>query len=739
MLSFFRKYQKFLFIFVTVMIVISFTFFGTFSTFLNQPEAPNYKVGVAYDGKPIMSREVELMGRFLRDGMEEGNPSVNFLNGSFIHHEFLSSGIAEIIAERYWDELKEDLANRIRKAKHFTPYVHPQAPFLTAKLVWERFSPEMIGLLEELKTCNEEVTPKTFSLLRKLYLAQTKVPAHMLRQILLYQQNQYNWIRPDPMLMQEDLALFGFHSVEDWFGPKFTTLISQFLINSSAYANQKGYHITKEEAKAELLLNAQQGLEAFSQGKQISLEEAKAYYYQTIQHLGMDETAALEIWMKASNFKRLFQECAGGVLLDPLSLNQFHSFARETAKIELFQLPPEMRFSNFLSLAEFQVYMDAISRDKRGEFHLHTKFLAPDVLEINFPELVQKRYLLKIASVKNSQLTQKINLKETWDWQLEEKNFATLVAEFPTLALEKATTHDGRFQALEKCDAQLRFKIDQFSRLRILDQHPEWIEEALSSAVANEETVAIKCRGPVSAFEGVEDPIHFMHLLDREDPKLSTYHPTDEIYYRIQVLKKPEGKEILTFSEAMQDGTMNRLLDQTLKASYAEVHKVHPKIFENENGHWKPFEEVKEKIADLLYSHRQDIFKDYMAKLKAEFEVKHNEAFILRDIKDRLHLEKQWLLVKEEKVLKREKVMNTILATAFSLKEGEWSPLIDNKDGDYCFFRLIERVEDKETTLEDITKAQKPLVLEAQKSLMKQIVDLFHEKKVITFITHENQ
>lgn len=728
MLSFFRRYQKFLFIFVTVMIVISFTFFGTFSTFLSREEIPNQKVGKALDGRSIMSLDIELINRFLRDGAEEGNRSVNLLNGSFIHQEFLSSPISEILVESYWEEIKGDLESRFRKAKQFSPYVHPHAPFLSAKLVWERFSPEMNGLLEELKGAKDELSLQTFSLLRKLYLAQTKLPPHMLKQILLYQQNQYSWIKADPALMHDDFALFGFHSVEDWFGPKFQNMIAQFLINTAAYAEQKGYKFSKEEAKAELIQNAQKGLALYTQGKEPSLEEARGYYYQTIQSLGMDESKVSDVWKKVMGFKRLFQESARGILLDPLSLKQFHAFTRESAEVNLYRMPVELRFLDARDLGRFQVYLESVSAAKNLDLGLPRQFLTPELVEKRVPELVQKRFQVKLSKTRTSELAGRISLKETWEWQLDEANFSLLKEEFPLLALEKGATREARFEALEKCDPELRFKIDEAARAHILKMHPEWIEEALSSATGHEEIIALKLKGGVSPLEGIEDLTEFLKLLETEDPKLHTFHPNEEIYYRIQPLKKSEGKEILTFAEARTDGTLDKLLDQKLEAAYPELRKKNPAEFQQDKG-WKPFEEVKEKVAALLYTHRADFFHSYLARAKAVLEKNEEDGTFLREEVAtgfaREPLERQWLLVKEKKKLKREKEMDALLQKAFQLKEGEWSSIINAKEGDLCFFRLIERVEDHETSLEEMSEAKKPLVLEAEKHLMKQLLDLF--------------
>jgi hypothetical protein len=100
-------------------------------------------------------------------------------------------------------------------------------------------------------------------------------------------------------------------------------------------------------------------------------------------------------------------------------------------------------------------------------------------------------------------------------------------------------------------------------------------------------------------------------------------------------------------------------------------------------------------------------------------------------------LAKQWDLVKSEIDVKRQKEMGPLLKEAFQLKEGEWSPLLFQGDGDLCFFQLLERKEIQESTHDEMTEARKPLVIDAQRKLMNQILDLFQEKKLISLKQNE--
>jgi hypothetical protein len=89
MLDFFRKYQRYFFIVIAVVIVISFSFFGTFQT-LNQPGKIEDKViGKTIDGSKMMKSDVDRMIRFLASdrndtALAEKGVMPNFFNNGVI-------------------------------------------------------------------------------------------------------------------------------------------------------------------------------------------------------------------------------------------------------------------------------------------------------------------------------------------------------------------------------------------------------------------------------------------------------------------------------------------------------------------------------------------------------------------------------------------------------------------------------------------------------------------------------
>ncbi|NGX45829.1 MAG: hypothetical protein K940chlam2_01009, partial [Chlamydiae bacterium] len=153
MLEFFRKNQKVFFIFVTAIIVISFTFFGAVNTFAPKEEVANRLIGKALDGSKLMEQDVTALAHIYQEGERP-----NLLSDGWVQEQWLATDLAEMVALAYFDEIKEEIAESVEKIRVFRPYVHPEAEFLSGPAVWEQFAPDINRLLAGISTSPEEIT-----------------------------------------------------------------------------------------------------------------------------------------------------------------------------------------------------------------------------------------------------------------------------------------------------------------------------------------------------------------------------------------------------------------------------------------------------------------------------------------------------------------------------------------------------------------------------------------------------
>ncbi|MGC1877949.1 MAG: hypothetical protein WA678_01070 [Rhabdochlamydiaceae bacterium] len=776
MLSFLRKHQRIFFIVITAAIVVSFCFFGTYSTLANRDELPDKEIGKGVCGPPIMQKELFALCHLIESSpfdqtAREKGGMPNLLHDGVIERDFLASGLGVMLAKRYFEELKSDLDLRVKKIHHFRPYVHPHAKQISAEGAWSRFSPSLLEHYRMLKEKSDQATAETVALMSQLYLDQAGLPPDMLKQVLVMQQNQWG-VQPDPVLNNSDLTLFGFKSLKDWFGPRFVSLIGQFILNAAQIAEENGYEVKVEEIRSDLFQNIYQGYQQISRNGQLSPEEASHYYQAKMRSLGFDETLLMSTWKKVMLFRRLFEDGGGSILIDPLVYQQFDQFAEENVRVSLYQLPSSLQLTDFRSMLKLQLYLEAVAADPsrlRKELTIPKQFASLEQIEKKTPELIERQLEIEWSEVSREELARSISVKETRDWESSDDHWELLQASFPELAQIKAESSQQRLMVLEKLDKKLRIKIDQFARVKMVGEQPDKIKYALELAPVKTSIVGLKMKGAFLPFKGIKETSELMALIEKgalknetsnpESDRLSDYTSDGEHHYRIQVVRREDTKKILTFEEAAKDGTLDRLLDKRLEESYPEVRKRQSQYFQQKNGEWKPFNEVKDQIgkylfADLLRS-IEDHYRTYAGILpgkegelplifysnarlipymdEAQIHLQANpedRSWIVTD-GENTALSSQWLIEKTEKVIKRSTEVPFSKDEMFSLSPQQWSPVKMGERGALAFYFVQEKGISSAPPLETIEQGHQILSLDAKKEMMLQILLKIQQKKAI--------
>lgn len=516
MLDFFRKYQRHFFLVITVVVIFSFTFFGAYSTFVPTEGRKDTVVGRTIHGSQMMLSEVQQLSRFIatdrEDAMQGRGMPPNLCNDGVIRYDFLKDRLGELLVSEYFDVLKGDLASRLDKAKRFKPYAHPDAPALSAKAVWEHLAPEINAEITALQA-ETEVTPAIFNHLAKLLQWQSRLHPEMLRRILVYQHQQYPWLTIDQKLSYEDLSLFGFHSATDWFGRDFVDIVAQFILNAAAAAEEKGYRVSLEEAKGELIHHFQESMEKLAEAK----ANPELNFHNHLRVLGFDERSASEVWRKVLLFRRYFQDVGETAFVDKLPYRDFAEYTKETVTVQKYQWATQIQTAQ--DLAELQTYIKAVAPKADP---LPSSFLSVAEVEKKHPELVQSTYRAQVAEVAKKQVALKATIKQVWQWQTDDANWSKLRKEF---SLAQAETREERFKVLEKLDGKTRAAVDAFARESLVDENPGWIEEALAATPKKEKTWSVS---------------------GNDDPTLKS----KDTFYSVENIEKIEEKHILPFAKA---------------------------------------------------------------------------------------------------------------------------------------------------------------------------------------------
>jgi len=617
MLEFFRRYQKFLFIVVTTVVVISFSFFGTYSLFTGQ-ETKDRVAFVAIDGSKIYSSELNDLIRLI--SFDE----TPFQDG-VVEKDILSSTVATNLVAPYLNEMQADLVSRHQKETHYTPYAHPQANYLSAEQVWTYFAPDLKKSYDELRAENNPVSQQAFQSRVKLYLAQKRFPSEYLQYFLRYQQKQHGELSEDPDLQHRDMALFGYHSIQDWFGPKFTTLSAKFIINAARIASQKGLTVTREETLRSIMENVHHNFKELIRRNRegMAYDNFNDYFQAELRKLGMDQSRLLKVWEDVLLFRRLMNETAQSVLVSDMPYRDFYRYMNEYVDAEIYKLPAQLETRSDRDLARLEIYLSAVRDPKtKNSLQLPTKIRDLSEIQKVYPELIQKRYRLQYAVCTKEQLAAKSSLKDTWNWELEESNFKKLVEKFPELGAKMASTREARERALDGLASKMRLSVDAYARSLIADEHPEWLQQALQIAPLQETVVLFREQGGKMPFQGVPRRKELMQILDSvpfnaQNPALLGYTQDRRHFYRIIVMERADKAELMTLKEAIGDGTLDKLLDKTLEASYPRQKQQKPSAFIKENGEFKPFQEVKDQ---LIEGNFQDLFQKLDQK-KEELQV----------------------------------------------------------------------------------------------------------------------
>lgn len=780
MLDFFRKYQTYFFAVITFVIVISFSFFGTFNA-LPANSTHEQVAFTAIDGTSIKRGEVDDMALFIGTDSDDkklfgGVWGPNFLNDGVIHKDFLETGLAQLLVNAYPHLLEKDLQARLEKERHYVLYSHPQAPFLNIEGVWGYFAPSMKANFDALRLSSNGIDEDSFTARVGLFLDERKLPAPLLKQILRYQEKQYSWLSPDPNLERVDLSLFGYHTLDDWFGPRFIRLVAEFIINSSKIAKEKGYEVTKAEALAELVRNSEKSYQENLRAPHLGVANKAEYFNEQLRRLGMDQNKAVHVWQQVMLSRRMFHDIGNAVLVDPLAHEQFFGYAQESVDGNLYRLPQQLRFGDYRLLQKFEMYLDAVAKREKDVLSLPTKFHSLEQVKKNYPELVQKRYLVKLSQVQKSALQSKVSLKEMWNWELEEANWLTLKKEFPELGLKKGDTREERLTALDGMDDLARSRLDALARKSIVEMHPEWLQSSLEESEAKQMVLGVRLKGG-RAVLGLENREELISLLDtaslgdQPSEKLKQYTADGKTYYRIAVLEKNSEEEILTFAEANQEGVLDQLLDKQLEAAYPKLRDKQPELFRKDDASWKAFAEVKTEVADLYFEKllkaiRSDYekgtenkgqqlatgnlaaplrFYAHMRQLQAKLQANNSEAteWVREEpghsssdsLPVRTVLSDQWKIEKTPRRLARsDNTQDLDKTVVFAMAVDEWMPVQTLPNGDLTFFQLKKKDVNVDASLiaEKAQESHQLISDDAQRIFMHHVLNMIHEKNAIS-------
>lgn len=729
MLNLLRRYQKFIYAFVTAIIVITFTFFGTYSALMQKSGKPDRVIGKGINGSATMKNEIDsLIAMINTDAQDlmvfENKGMPNLLNDGVVRKYLIQSGFLKDIFDAYSEDLRDELQERVIRFSKFRPYVHPDR-VISVEKVLQQFMPAYAADYERFKNATkgvvkEVVDGELVSLLGDLYKNQGMFPPGVLRQILMFQQNQFaKKVRPDPNLNEGDLSFFYAKSLTDWFGPKFVHLFATLIHNGALYAKAQGYQVSKEEAKSSLMQTGMENLQMMEREKRISNEEFHTFFQKQIRYLGISEIEAVAAWQKVLLFKKMIKDVEEGVIVDSKLYKEFHEFASNGVKVDLYRLPKSLQLKTQEDLEKLDTYLNFVTR--KTDEAMPTEFLSAKEVMRHAPELVRKRFMVKVASVTCKEIEDEVSLKTTWNWEIEDKNWETLAEKFILLGKSQQTEREKRFSYLETLDQKMRADIDNYARMRMVKENPEWIKEKLATKSASLKELKITLVGEEEILPGIKDRARLLALLetaplqadvigDQGREELYCYSEDGNTFYRIQICDASPDYEVLSFEDAKGSKAMRQLVERGKPAKVEQDRRVFY------------MQEMKKKVVM-----DQDVI--------AESRIKGVQGENL-ELLDKL--EDQWKIEKETLSITRKMSHPLFGDELFQEGQSEWSQVLLDKDNNPYFYHISGRFVDLEPVAKAMQEGRKLLGKEALKGLMTQLLAEMKSKCEITFAKGED-
>lgn len=523
MLHVFRRYQKFIFIVVTLVVIMTFVFFGTYQAFLpthQETESEDVTAYVTPQGRMVGSRELAMLARLLsREGVGSDLIPANLCSRQWVSRYFLTPDLAA----QWIDSKAPDLAEKWQREKMYQPYQHPERADLSVGTFWSFLAPELPQKLKELQTASS--VEETIAARVALYHLQERAPPRFVSQLLRYRVQEAGF-EMDPRLARGDIALFGYTDLMDWFGEASFLRLARIVIRGAEEA--KVYPFSYEEAKEELLSRMGMLAEQLQNQKGIAVNR-ETLFQAFLRQEDYTETTFVNLYRDVRRFEESIEDLSDSIALEALPFEQIYGEAQQWVTVEVTRMPPSLRFRDLEEAAAFEAYVAALTSSQSGQI--------PQ--EPNPTDWVLGTwYQGYVGQMCTDDLLHRVTLRQLWDW--EESHTDEWVAQFPQLK--------GR--TLDVCSPEERADVDQMARRAIVQEHPEWMEEALKEVDMEPFSLFANGKEHPSGYPGITSILSLQQQFDAQDETWG--YTQDQNHFFRWIVSHREPNHILTFEEARQ-------------------------------------------------------------------------------------------------------------------------------------------------------------------------------------------
>lgn len=454
----------------------------------------------------------------------------NFLNPGLVSEYILGTDIGKILFLQTY----QDGFSAFAQEQQYRPYSRSDAPFISAKDVWQNSSPKILELLEKLQKTENPVSEEGYAVRVALFMEEKKFPHTLLRQILDYRSRLFK-LPPDVSLHRGyDLHLFGYHHLGEWFGMEFMQKVA-LLVHD--VVNKATVNIPVSMAKNAMMEQIDQLL-AKSHPDIRGTWTRETLFREYCHFLGVSENVCLQVYRDVMVFIEVMNQLRGGVAFDFSPFKEFVMQANDAMEVELYTLPKDCVFTKEDDIIHFERYLSLISQSDREIGQLPDKIRSISTIKQQYPELVGRRLVLSYDHVDLHDVIKQIPIADIIKWQQD--HFYEMRKELPEL--QKISS----LKELVLLSEKEKNAVDNYTKRAIIHDQPIYVEKALSQAkrITKEVFLATGVSQTLAGILHEEDLLE--SLLDNEE--LIGYTQDHEHFYTFSVQQCME-EEILQFHE----------------------------------------------------------------------------------------------------------------------------------------------------------------------------------------------
>lgn len=563
MFGFFRKYQKIFLGLFTALIVMSFFFYGTASTFSGRGGGKKeISTPLSIHGVKVEGAKLANYALLLTLGSSPnhiGNKELPWLLvDDFFLDEFIQSGLIEKIVQAHEKLLQKDFEDRLNYIKRCELFTHPQIPEISLERIWAYFAPELLMAWRQLKSLEDPTTSQVAAALANFYAKERSFPMHQARQMIASLLAKYSPEQANYFLAKVDINPLGFETIHDFFGEKTVNLAVGYFLEIAQKAKAEGFKVTKRDIKKQMLFSAKNQMQQLK-AKGINVELSKSQYegeiLRQLTAYNLSKAEAKQYIADLIRVKNLLekQKDVTDQTLDPATFIKWQ-LKKTTLDKGLFI----KSYTDFLAV---QCYLEAVYKDyKANSLALPQQVRSIEEILQNYPEMIIQGYSINYRALDKNQRAARIPLRDIIEYQMSDEGWKILVK--ADLELIKAVTLKERMALFDKMSPQQRQKLDRLAASALLEAHPEKGSQMI--LLEPWQTIEISLLGDKS-IKGfaplIKDAKRFAQSIEKGD---AFGLEEDGLIVEVKDIKALNDAQILGFEQAKKQGTLETLVKKKL-------------------------------------------------------------------------------------------------------------------------------------------------------------------------------